>query len=228
MTKIDKSIGRQHRATLPRHARVRVGKREVTDPSEAWAVIDEARIAHVGFIADARPMVIPMLHARIGRKLYIHGAKATRIVKGIEERAPVCLTVTLLDGIVVARSAFHHSMNYRSVVVHAQARHVVNAAEKEAALVALTNRLLPGRWDEVRPMTAKEFGATGVLALDVEQITMKRRDGPPVDDEEDYRLPVWAGVVSLAEIVTGVSPDERLEGDIPASPSVAALALPGR
>ncbi len=216
------------RANLPRHARIRVGKREVADPVEAWAVLDEARVAHVGFVADGRPMVIPMLHARVDRRIYIHGAKATRIVKGMEEKAPVCLTVTLLDGIVVARSAFHHSMNYRSVVVHGTARHVVNAVEREAALVALTNRLLPGRWDEVRPMTAKEFNATGVLAIDVEHVTMKRRDGPPVDDPEDYALPVWAGVVSLAETVTGIARDARLPADIPQPPSLALLAFPDR
>ena len=195
---------RSRRASLPRHARVRVGKREVAAPSAAFEVLDLARIAHVGFIDEGRPMVIPMLHARIERTLYIHGAKATRIVKGMQDRAPVCLTVTLLDGIVVARSAFHHSMNYRSVVVHGAAR-----------------------LDEVRPMTDKELAATGVLAIDVEHITMKRREGPPVDDEADYALPVWAGVVELAETVTAVTPDERLAPDVPRPRSLRTLEAAG-
>ena len=211
----DPATRRARRASLPRHAKVRVAKREVADPAAAFEVLDLARIAHVGFVDEGRPMVIPMLHARIDRTLYIHGAKATRIVKGMQDRAPVCLTVTLLDGIVVARSAFHHSMNYRSVVVHGAARHVVGDREREAALVAITDRLLPGRWDEVRPMTDKELAATGVLAIEVEHITMKRREGPPVDDEADYALPVWAGVVELAETVTAVTPDERLAPDVP-------------
>lgn len=221
---------RSRRASLPRHARVRVGKREVADPAAAFEVLDLARVAHVGFVDEGRPMVIPMLHARIKRTLYIHGAKATRIVKGMQDRAPVCLTVTLLDGIVVARSAFHHSMNYRSVVVHGTARHVVNDWERKAALVALTDRLLPGRWDEVRPMTDKELAATGVLAIEVEHITMKRREGPPVDDADDYALPVWAGVVELAETVTAITPDERLAADVPRPRSLRHLesaASPG-
>lgn len=207
----------------PAFAKVRVGKRAISEREAAHAVLDAGRVGHVGFVAEGRPMVIPMIYARIGERLYLHGAKATRIIKGVDDSAPICLSVTLLDGLVIARSAFHHSMNYRSVVAHGQARHVTDAREKEDALIALTDHMLPGRWGEVRPMSEKERRSTGVLALDIEHLTMKMRDGPPIDDEEDYALPVWAGVVHLAETVTAVDDDPRLGAGIEQPASLEGL-----
>ncbi|WP_093807584.1 pyridoxamine 5'-phosphate oxidase family protein [Stappia sp. ES.058] len=210
-------------AQPPSHARVRARKRAVFLEADAWAVLDQAAVSHVGFIDNARPMVIPMIHARIGDTLYLHGAKATRIVKRLGASVPVCLTATVLDGLVLARSAFHHSMNYRCVVVHGMARAVADAREKHDALVALTDHLLPGRWDEVREMSDKEEHATGVIALDVEHMTMKRREGPPVDDADDYALPIWAGVVDIAERVGAVHPDAALDACVPRPASLDAF-----
>ncbi|WP_084650138.1 pyridoxamine 5'-phosphate oxidase family protein [Stappia stellulata] len=207
----------------PSHARIRARKRAVSESAEAWAVLDRAALSHVGFIDAGRPMVIPMIHARIGETIYLHGARATRIVKQLGGGVPVCLTATLLDGLVLARSAFHHSMNYRCVMAHGAARQVADPAEKHQALVALTDHLLPGRWDEVRPMSAKEERATGVIALDVDHITMKRRDGPPVDDAEDYALPIWAGVIDVARRAMAVHPDPALATSVPRPASLDAF-----
>ncbi len=208
---------------LPPHARIRARKRAVTQEADAWAVLDRVALSHVGFTDDGRPMVIPMIHARIGETIYLHGAKATRIVKRLGASVPVCLTATLLDGLVLARSAFHHSMNYRCVMVHGTARQVSDAEEKHQALIALTDHLLPGRWDEVRPMNDKEERATGVIAVDVEHITMKRREGPPVDDAEDYALPIWAGVIDIAKRAVAVHPDPALDATVPRPASLDAF-----
>lgn len=193
---------------VPKHAKIRVSKRAHYDKETVHKILDKGLVAHVGFIMDERPMVIPMAYARDGQTIYIHGAKAARIIKK-NKTVPACLTVTHIDGLVVARSAFHHSVNYRSVVVHGHLRDVVDPDEKERALVLVTNHLLPGRWDEVRPMTAKEFGATGVLALDIETASAKIRTGPPVDDEADYSLPIWAGVLAHKDELTNTIEDPR-------------------
>jgi len=193
---------------IPKHAKVRVSKRAHYDRETVHAILDVGLVAHVGFVMDERPMVIPMAYSRDGDTLYIHGAKAARIIKK-NKSVPACLTVTHIDGLVVARSAFHHSVNYRSVVVHGQLRDVTDVDEKEKALVLVTNHLLPGRWDEVRPMNKKEFGATGVLALDIEAASAKIRTGPPVDDDEDYELPIWAGVLEASQSLGGVTVDPK-------------------
>lgn len=179
----------------PAFARIRVAKRAVEDRAEAFALLDRGLFAHVGFVAEGRPMVMPMAYARIGETLYLHGASKTRIVK-LAEGSPLCLTVTMVDGIVAARSGFHHSVNYRCVVVHGTGRAVADA-EMDAALDAVVDHLLPGRSAEVRPMTAQERKATGVVALDVAAITMKRRAGPPIDDEADVAAGGWAGVLPV-------------------------------
>lgn len=181
---------------LPSYARVRQTKRAAYDRPSVHAVLDAGLVAHVGFVAEGRPMVIPMAYGRYGDTLYLHGASKTRIV-AVTGGAPLCLTVTLVDGIVAARSAFHHSMNYRSVVVHGAGRLVTEEAEREAALRVITDHLLPGRWAEVRPMLAKERKATGVIALGIDAASVKRREGGPVEEPGDEALPIWGGVVPV-------------------------------
>jgi nitroimidazol reductase NimA-like FMN-containing flavoprotein (pyridoxamine 5'-phosphate oxidase superfamily) len=150
--------------SLPRHARIRNGLRADYDRDAVHAVLDAGMVGHVGFISEDRPMVIPMAYGRDGETIYIHGASAARIVKALPEGAPVTMTVTIIDGLVVARSAFHNSVNYRSVVVHGRARPVTELREAETALAVITDHLLPGRWAESRKMTEKELKATGIVA----------------------------------------------------------------
>ena len=189
------------------------------DRSLAYEILDAGLIAHCGFIHEGRPMVIPMAYARIDDKLYIHGASTTRIVKHNAEGVPASLTVTLVDGLVVARSAFHHSMNYRCAIVHGTARLVTDPQEEIDALAAITDHLLPGRWDECRDMLPKEHKATGVLVLEIEHASTKVRTGGPVDDDEDLGTDIWAGVVP---VVTALgqpfsAPDVPKKTEIPAS-----------
>jgi hypothetical protein len=176
----------------------RAPKRGAYDRGLIDAVLDEALVAHLGFAHDGQPFVIPTLHARVGDEVYVHASTAARVTRVLQAGTPACLTVTLLDGLVLARSAFHHSMNYRSVVVLGQARTVRDDAERLAALEAFTERLVPGRWAQVRPPNRQELKATQVLALRLDEASAKVRTGPPVDDEEDLALDVWAGVVPLA------------------------------
>ena len=196
---------------IPKHAKIRVNKRAHYDRETVHAILDCGLVAHVGFVMDGRPMVIPMAYARDGDTLYVHGAKAARIIKH-NKSVTACLTVTHIDGLVVARSAFHHSVNYRSAVIHGQLRDVTDPIEKEKALILVTNHLLPGRWDEVRPMNKKEFGATGVLALEIEAASAKIRTGPPVDDEADYQLPVWAGILPIQTKIGEAYDDGKIGG----------------
>ena len=176
----------------------RVPKRAAYDRATVEAILDEALVCHLAFVHEGQPFAIPTLHARVGDVVYVHGSAASRMVRTLEGGVPACLTVTLLDGLVLARSAFHHSMNYRSAMVLGTLRPVDDAEEQMAALEAFTERLVPGRWDEVRPPNAKELKATHVLALSLEEASAKVREGGPVDDDEDLALPVWAGVVPLA------------------------------
>jgi len=188
------------------------------------AILDEALVAHLGFAVDGQPYVIPTLHARSGDVVYVHGSAASRMVRTLSAGTPACLTVTLLDGLVLARSAFHHSMNYRSVVVLGQARLVEGDAERVEALRAFTERLIPGRWDEVRPPSRQELKGTQVLAMDVDEASAKLRAGGPVDDDEDYALDVWAGVVPLRLQAGAPEPDARLRPGIAPSAAVTAAA----
>jgi uncharacterized protein len=192
-------------------------KRETID-----AILDEGLVAHLGFAVDEQPYVVPTLHARVGEQVYFHGSSASRTVRALAGGARMCLTVTLLDGLVLARSAVHHSVNYRSVVVLGQARAIVDPAEKMTAIEAFTERLIPGRWDEVRGPTAKELKAIQVLALPLEEASAKLRVGPPVDDEEDYALDTWAGVIPLSTVAGEPTPDERLSESIAPSPAARA------
>jgi uncharacterized protein len=175
----------------------RLSKRAVYDKAQVHAILDEGFLCHVGFTQDSQPFVIPTLYARSGETLYMHGSGASRMLKTLAQGVDVCLTVTLVDGYVLARSAFHHSMNYRSVTVLGRARLVTELAEKMEALRIITDHVVPGRWDEVRGPNELEMKQTVVLALPLEEVAAKVRMGPPADDEEDYALPIWAGVVPI-------------------------------
>lgn len=186
------------------------------------AILDEGLVGHLGFVDGGQPFVIPTLYARVGDTIYVHGSAASRAIRRLSDGIPACLTVTLLDGVVLARSVFHHSMNYRSVVVLGICRPVEGVNEREAALHAFTERLVPGRWDEVRAPSAKELKATRVLSMDLTECSAKRRTGPPVDDEPDYALPVWAGEIPLHTVAGSLIPDPRLPSDAEPPPALAA------
>ncbi|HSM86620.1 MAG TPA: pyridoxamine 5'-phosphate oxidase family protein [Candidatus Limnocylindrales bacterium] len=184
-------------------------------------ILDAAFLAHVGFSVDGQPFVIPTLYGREEEKLYLHGSAASRMLRQLETGVPACVTITLVDGLVLARSAFHHSMNYRSVVAFGTARKIEDADQKTHALLVISEHLLQGRWAEVRSPNEKELKATAVLEFSIEEASAKVRTGPPADDEEDHALPVWAGVLPLAitagtpladaRLVTGVREPDYLE-----------------
>ena len=180
------------------------------------AILDEGLVAHVGIVSDGQPYVIPVLYARCGERIYLHGSPLSRLVRRLGEGVPMCLTVSLLDGLVLARSAFHHSMNYRSVVVLGQGRAVRDWHEKQDALRAIVDHVVPGRSDEARGPSEKELDATEVVALDIDEASAKIRTGPPVDAGQDYALPVWAGVVPLGVAVGAPVADERCTAPVPA------------
>ena len=184
------------------------------------AILDEALVAHLGFVDDGQPYVIPTMVARVRHTVYVHGSAASRMIRGLTAGIPACLSVTLIDGLVLARSVFHHSLNYRSAVVLGRCRPVEGPDEREAALHAFTEQLVPGRWDEVRPPTAQELKGTRVLAMDLDECSAKLRFGPPGDDEDDYALPVWAGVVPLRTVAGPPVPDPRLASGIEPSAAV--------
>lgn len=188
----------------------RLVKRASYDREQIHAILDEAFVCHVGFVVDGQPYVIPTNYVRVEDRIYIHGSAASRMVKSLAGGIDVCVTVTLVDGLVLARSAFHHSVNYRSVVALGKARLVTDVEEKRAALHAFTNHVVPGRWEEVREPTEQELKGTSVLALPLEEVSAKIRTGPPIDDEEDYALPVWAGVVPLTITPGTPRADDRL------------------
>lgn len=180
------------------------------------AILDEALICHVGFVADGQPYVIPTGFARIGEDLYIHGSSASRMLRDLAKGIDVCVTATLLDGLVLARSAFHHSMNYRSVVILGKASQVEDADEKNKALEAFSEHIIPGRWAEVRWPTELELKATLVLKLSIQEASAKIRTGDPKDDEEDYAMDVWAGVLPLSLDPEEPTPDTNLDSSIAA------------
>ncbi len=194
----------------PRTQVKRLAKRAVYDKTQVHSILDEGYFCHVGFTVDGQPYVIPTGYARVGDHIYIHGSAASRMLRTLEEGIEVCVTVTLVDGFVLARSAFHHSMNYRSVVVLGKARLVTDPDEKLTALRSFTNHVVPGRWDEVRKPTAQELKSTTVLALPLEEVSAKVRTGTPIDDEEDYALPIWAGVVPIRTTIAEPVPDGRV------------------
>ncbi|HEV2765959.1 MAG TPA: pyridoxamine 5'-phosphate oxidase family protein [Pyrinomonadaceae bacterium] len=188
----------------------RLAKRASYERETVYAILDEGFICHVGFAVEGQPFVIPTGYARRGDVLYLHGARASRMLRELARGAEVCVTVTLVDGLVLARSAFHHSINYRSVVVFGRAELVEDLEEKSEALRALTEHIVPGRWPDVRWPSEAELKATSVLRLPLGEASAKVRTGPPVDDEEDYALDVWAGVVPLRVEAGAPEPDPRL------------------
>ena len=204
-------------AATPRTQLRRLPKRGVFDKAQVHAILDEGFICHVGFVADGQPFVIPTGYARCGDTIYIHGSAASRMLRNLDAGVDLCVTVTLVDGLVLARSGFHHSMNYRSVVVLGNARLVTETQEKLDALRLFTNHIVPGRWEEVRPPTDQELKGTSVLALALDEVSAKVRSGPPLDDEEDYALPIWAGVVPVRTHLGDPVPDDRVP------PGVAAF-----
>lgn len=192
------------------------------------AILDEALIAHLGIAdEDGQPFVIPTLHARRGDVVYLHGSTASRALRALEGGAPACLTVSLLDGLVLARAAMHHSANYRSAMLLGRARPVEGRAEKLAALEAIVEHIVPGRWAEARQPNENELKATAVLALPIDEASAKVRTGPPVDDEEDYALPVWAGVIPIAGAARTPVPDPRLPAGVAVPDAAARYARPG-
>ena len=193
----------------------RLPKRGKYDHETVHKILDEGFVCHVGFSVDGQPFVIPTNYGRTGDVLYLHGSAASRMLKTLSGGVPVCVTVTHVDGLVLARSAFHHSVNYRSVVILGTARLVEDPAEKMEALRLFTEHVMKGRWDDVRQPTEQELKATIVLALPLEEVSAKVRTGGPIDDEPDYTLPVWAGVLPLQVSVKPPIADEKRQRDQP-------------
>jgi uncharacterized protein len=189
----------------------RLPQRGDYDRQQMYQILDEGLICHVGFAVEGQPFIIPTAYGRIGDRLYIHGSPASRMLRSLRQGIDVCLTVTLLDGLVLARSAFHHSMNYRSVVVFGTAELVESLEEKNLALEAFTNHVIPDRWAAVRPPSPQELAGTLVLALPLQEASVKLRTGAPIDDETDYTLTVWAGELPLRWVAGEPIADARLD-----------------
>ncbi len=193
-----------------RHAERGSYERSVID-----AILDEAFFCSVGFVDEGRPLVIPTIHVRVGDTVVLHGSPASRMLRILKTGAPCAVSVTLFDGLVLARSAFNHSMNYRSVVLlDCRAREITDREEKWEAMRLLTEKLVPGRWDDARQPSEKEFKGTTLVALPIDVASAKIRSGPPVDEEEDYDLPVWAGVIPYSSAPGAPEADPRLPGTI--------------
>ena len=194
------------------------------DETSVHGILDAGLVAHVGFVQDGAPVVIPMLYGRKGRLLFLHGASKARVVRLLSSGTPLCANVTLLDGVVAARSAFNSSMNYRSVVVFGKGRLVEDEAERLAALRLVSEHVMPGRWEELRPPTRQELRATGVVELRIESASAKVAEGPPEDTESDYAIRVWAGVVPIVSELGTPEDDPRLQGGVEVSPSIRRLS----
>jgi nitroimidazol reductase NimA-like FMN-containing flavoprotein (pyridoxamine 5'-phosphate oxidase superfamily) len=205
---------------------VREPQRAIYDRETVYRILDEGFLCHVGFVADGQPFVIPTSYGREQANLYIHGSAASRMLRNLKGGVPVCVTVTLLDGLVLARSVFNHSMNYRSVVILGQAVLVEDPEEKLAGLRSLSEHILPGRWDDARQPNEQELKATSVLRLPIEEFSAKVRNGPPIDDEEDYSFPTWAGVIPLEMSPGTLINDPRLDARLEAPPYVRNYARP--
>jgi|SRR5215211_6334848 len=199
----------------------RLPKRGYYDRETIYRILDEALICHVGFAAGNQPYVIPINFARMGDTIALHGAKASRLLKHVEAGYPICVEATIVDGLVLARSIFHHSMNYRSVVLFGTGRLVTDEQEKLTALEAVAEHLVPGRWQEARLPNRKELNATSVVSIPIQEASAKIRVGPPVDEDEDYALPVWAGVLPLQETPLTPLRDERQSEEVPLPEYVA-------
>ena len=190
------------------------------DRETIYEILDEAFVCHVGFTIDQRPVVIPTAYARVGDHLLVHGSTVSRMFITLAMEVDICVTVTLIDGLVLARSAFDHSMNYRSVMIFGKARVLIDRQEKVAALRAFTEKIIPRRWDEVRHPNVQELTATTVLMLPLQEVSAKIRTGAPIDNEQDYELDIWAGVIPLKLSAGEPIADDRLKEGIPIPPSV--------
>lgn len=188
---------------------VRYAARGSYDRDLAYSIIDEATVAHVGLVDDNRPVVIPMLHARIDDRLYLHGSPATRLFRTAKNEIPVCVTITLIDGLVLARSAFHHSANYRSVVVFGDTEAVTSIDDRRRILDAYVDKVVPGRRPHLRPMTDKEVRGTAMFSMPIDEASVKMRTGGPVDEADDYVLDIWAGVLPTRTGYANPVPDPR-------------------
>ncbi len=210
------------RAPSPRTKVRRQPVRASYERASIEEILDQALVSHLAFLDDGQPYAIPTLHALVGESIYFHGSAAGRALRTLATGAPACLTATLIDGLVLARSAFHHSVNYRSAVVLGSAQLVRDGDESLAALQAFTERLVPGRWGEVRPPTAKELRATSVLRMSLSESSAKIRTGPPLDDEQDYELDVWAGTIPLSSHAGEPISDPRLREGVETSAAARA------
>ena len=210
MTTSINETNQQHLTPTQRSQIKRKAKRGNYETQVIYDILDEALICHVGFTTNNQPFVIPTAYGRVEDKLYIHGSPASRMLRNLSQGIEICVTVTLLDGVVLARSAFHHSMNYRSVVIFGTATLVNNTEEKYEALRAFTEHVIPQRWQETRQPNKQELQGTTVLSLPLTEASAKVRTGNPVDDEADYNLPIWAGVLPLQMVAGKAIADERL------------------
>ncbi len=199
----------------------RIPQRGSFDRATIYEILDEAFVCHIGFTIDEQPVVIPTGYARVGDDLLIHGSAASRMLRAMARDVDVCVTVTLIDGLVLARSAFHHSMNYRSVMIFGKAKVLIGRQEKVAALRAFTEHIIPRRWSEVRQPNEQELKATTVLRLPLQEASAKTRTGDPVDDEEDYALDMWAGVIPLKLSSGEPIADDRMKEGVSIPPSVS-------
>jgi len=193
----------------------RLPQRGYYDTETIYKILDEALICHVGLVDNKEPYVIPINFARMDDTIVLHGSKSSRLLKHVEAGKPVCIETTILDGLVLARSVFHHSVNFRSVVLFGTGRTIEDEQEKLAALKAITEHLIPGRWNEARLPNQKELSATQVVSIRIEEASAKIRTGLPGDDEDDYDLPVWAGLLPMQEMSLSPIPDERLKDGVP-------------
>jgi nitroimidazol reductase NimA-like FMN-containing flavoprotein (pyridoxamine 5'-phosphate oxidase superfamily) len=201
---------------VPDRSRLRrIPERASYEQDDVFAILDAAPICHVSFEVGGQPFVIPTIHARMGNEVILHGAKASRLLKHAATGAPLAIAVTILDAIVLARSVFHHSMNYRSAIVFGHGRLLTDPDEKMAGLEAVSNHLLPGRWEDARAPSTKELNATSVIAVMIEEATCKSRSGPVGDEEEDYALPVWAGLLPTLQGYGRLEPDPGRHADVP-------------
>lgn len=193
----------------------RLPERGHYDRETVYQIIDEALLCHVGFVQEGQPFVIPTIHAREGDRIYLHGARASRLLKVAQAKEQLCITITLLDGLVLARSVFHHSMNYRSAVLFGRGLLVEDEEEKLYGLRVISEHIMPGRWDDARQPTAKELNATSLVAVSIDSASAKVRTGPPGDDEEDYQLPIWAGVLPIRQKMMDPAADPHMEMAVP-------------
>ncbi|SRR5271166_261307 len=204
----------------------RIPKRAAYDRDAIYSVLDTALVCHVGFAIDGQPYVIPTLHVRIADRLYIHGSAASRMLGAAAEGTPLAVTVTHIDGLVLARSAFHHSVNYRSAVILGAAHLVADPAEKFAVMKGLIDHVAPGRWDHIRQPNDKELAATSVLSIPIVEASAKLRSGDPLDDEADYALRIWAGQIPFSTRTLTPVADARVDASIPVPAHVTEYRLP--